>query len=317
MHHDDLVLGFDIGGTTTRALLCDLAGGTAGYGEAGGGNPNSHPVADAVREVSNAARQALSGTDPAAVRHGVLGMAGSSKMTDPAVAEEFHRAWRELGLRCPMTVLNDAEVAFAAGTSASSGTVLIAGTGAIASRIEDHREVRIADGYGWLLGDEGSGFWLGREAVRAALLALDTGVGEGELTNAVLQHYLPGQRESLRRRLITEVNAQPPIHLSRLAPLVCSTAQAGDATAQDIVHRAARLLADTAQRARQQDTGPIVLAGGLTAADNPVGQQLRAELAARDQRPVLTAGSGAAGAAWLAARTLVPDPTELHERLVG
>src|SRR5690606_40929210 len=79
MPHDDLVLGFDIGGTTTRALLCDLAGGTAGYGEAGGGNPNSHPVADAVREVSNAARQALSGTDPAAVRHGVLGMAGSSK----------------------------------------------------------------------------------------------------------------------------------------------------------------------------------------------------------------------------------------------
>ena len=83
------------------------------------------------------------------------------------------------------------------------------------------------------------------------------------------------------------------------------------------VRDAALLLADTAQRARQQDTGPIVLAGGLTAADNPVGQQLRAELAARDQRPVLTAGSGAAGAAWLAARTLVPDPTELHERLVG
>lgn len=68
--------------------------------------------------------------------------------------------------------------------------MVIAGTGSVAARIEDHRLVASAGGHGWLLGDEGSAFWLGREAVRATLHALDRGRTDGDLVTAVLDELV-------------------------------------------------------------------------------------------------------------------------------
>ncbi|MCI2422607.1 ATPase [Saccharopolyspora sp. K220] len=317
MHRDEapLVLGLDIGGTSSRALISDLSGTVLGSGEAAGGNPNSHPADQAVQQIAEAARTALRDVDPAAVRNCVVGMAGVSKMADPQFAELFDRAWSRLGLHCPKHAISDCEVAFAAGTPEPDGTVLIAGTGAIAARIEQHRMTTIVGGHGWLLGDEGSAFWLGREAVRAALRELDRGEPLHGLTAAVRDRLLPDVPDAQRRKLISAVNAAPPIRLAELAPLVTS---ASDETARDIVRRAAHLLAETAAATRTGgDTSPIVLAGGLVAAGNPVGEALRAELAARGCGETRTAGPGAAGAAWLAALDLTTDPVTLHKRLLG
>lgn len=326
MHSEDrsLVIGMDIGGTTSRAVVTDLVGNLLGTGAAEGGNPNSHPPEQAVERVAEAARSALSAVPPGAVLGGVLGMAGVSKMADPAVAGLFDRTWPVLGLSAPMRVVCDSEVAFAAGTPAPAGTVLIAGTGAVAARVDRHRLVGRAGGYGWLLGDEGSAFWLGREAVRRTLRALDHREPDtGELVSAVLS-TLHGTSdtgpEAPRTRVLTQVNAAPPIRLAELAPLVTSAARAGDKAAIDIVQHAAAQLADTAEDARHPDpTAPIVLTGSLVATGNPVGDALRTELAARWSGPLRTAGSGAAGAAWLAARDFVdPDAgAALHARLLG
>ncbi|WP_344685763.1 N-acetylglucosamine kinase [Saccharopolyspora taberi] len=321
MRSDDpaFVLGLDIGGTSSRALVCDLSGQVIGTGAASGGNPNSHPPDRAAAQVAEAARTALAGVDPAAVRGGVLGMAGASKLADPDVAALFQRAWSELGLGCPMRVIGDCEVAFAAGTAESGGTVVIAGTGAVAARITDHRLAATAGGHGWLLGDEGSAFWLGREAVRTALRGLDRREERGELVTAVFAE-LAGDAADPRGALITAVNAKPPIKLAELAPLVTTAARNGDKAAIDLVERAADLLADTAAITREPgETTPIVLAGGLVAPGNPVGDALRARLAERFPVEPLTAGPGAAGAAWLAAVDLV-DPAELpalHSHLLG
>lgn len=305
----DLVLGLDIGGTSSRAQVGDLNGRVVGSGTAGGGNPNSHPPEDAVAQVTAAARAALGDLDGRAVRAAVLGMAGVSAMTDPRVAELFERGWNSLGLHCPVRVVSDCEVAFAAGTAAGAGTVLIAGTGAIAARIEDHRETASAGGHGWLLGDEGSAFWLGREAVRHALRTLDAETAPAGLARAVLVNVLDGEPGDdpvrVRKQLITAVNGAPPIRLAELAPLVTAACADDDPAGSDIVGRAAVELADTAVRARGR--GPVVLAGGLTAAGNPVGTALRAELGDRlPGAPLHLAGPGAAGAAWLAALGLDP-----------
>ncbi|GAA0511027.1 N-acetylglucosamine kinase [Saccharopolyspora thermophila] len=320
MHCDEaLVLGLDIGGTSSRALVCDLSGRTRGTGEAAGGNPNSHPADQAVRQITAATRSALAQVDPAAVRGCVVGMAGVSKMADPRFAEQFHRGWAELGLTCPVRTTSDCEVAFAAGTSQPCGTVLIAGTGAIAARIERHRLTTTAGGHGWLLGDEGSAFWLGREAVRAALAACDRGEPLRGLTGAVRARLLPDavadSPADVRKQLISAVHAAPPIRLAELAPLVTTSS---DDTAVDIVRRAAEALADTTARTRPPgDASPIVLAGSLLAPGNPVGDAVRAELVERGLGEPHTAGSGAAGAAWLAALDLTSDPAGLHERLVA
>lgn len=316
MHCDaaPAVLGMDVGGTSSRALVSDLSGRVLGRGEAAGGNPNSHPADEAVRQIAAATRTALREVDPARVRAAVIGMAGVSKMADPQFRALFEREWARLGLSCGMRAISDCEVAFAAGTPEPTGTVLIAGTGAIAARIDRHELTRTAGGYGWLLGDEGSAYWLGREAVRATLAALDRGEELRGLTAAVREALLPDVPEVTRKQLITAVNAEPPIRLAELAPLVTGAA---DATAADIVARAARVLADTAEQTRAPgDSTPIVLAGGLVAPGNPVGDALRAELADRGFPTPSTAGPGAAGAAWLAALDLAPDPTALHRHLL-
>ncbi|GAA4889774.1 N-acetylglucosamine kinase [Saccharopolyspora cebuensis] len=306
-----LVLGLDVGGTSSRALVADLDGRVLGTGSAAGGNPQSHPVDEAVEQVLTAARSALGGLDPAEVRRTAVGLAGVSRFADPAVADRFDEGWRRLGLGGPVEVVGDCDVAFAAGTPAASGTVLVAGTGSIAARVEQHRVTGTAGGHGWLLGDEGSAFWLGREAVRAALRALDRAEAPGPLGRAVLDRWAPEPTDR-RRALITAANAGPPIRLAELAPLVTAAAE-DDPVAAEILRRAATLLA--AAVADAGGDGPVVLAGGLLDG-GPLDAAVRAELAERGRTDPRAAGPGAAGAAWLAARELVDDPAALHARLL-
>lgn len=301
MRSAELALGLDVGGTSSRALVRDRAGAELGHGEAGGGNPNSHPPEHAALQVQRAAAAALADLDPARVRSAVLGMAGASAMADPQVAAPFDAVWDRLGLGCRPRVVTDCEVAFAAGTAEPDGTVLIAGTGAIAARIGQHRLEATAGGHGWLLGDEGSAFWLGREAVRHALRALEHRAPRDPLADRVLREL--GVHD--RNRVITAVNTAPPIHLAELAPLVTASAREDAPAASDIVHRAAEHLADTAAATRRTgDTSPIVLAGSLVDPANPVGEALRAELTARTRAEPLSAGPGTTGAAWLATHRL-------------
>ncbi|MDQ2583426.1 N-acetylglucosamine kinase [Saccharothrix yanglingensis] len=301
------VVGLDAGGTSTRALVLDLDGTRLGAGVAGGANPNSHPPEVAAAHVGQALTAALDGLDAGKVEAGVLGMAGSSKLTEPAVAALFEAAWAGAGLRCPMRVVTDCEAAFASGSSSPDGTVLVAGTGSIAARIAGHRLVSTTGGYGWLLGDEGSAFWLGREAVRAALAALERDDLDA-FTAAVLRRAsVPGGAPRDRwRRLITAANASAPVELARFAPLVTEHA-ATSPVASEVVDGAVRSLVDLAAATRLPADGtPIVLMGGLVHAA-PLGERLKRELAARCAAPVLVATEGAAGAAWLAAVEVVGE----------
>jgi glucosamine kinase len=265
----------------------DERGAVVGRGAAGGANPNSNGLAVAAGNVAAAVAAALDGRACAGV---VLGMAGSSKLlAEPTAMERYATALAGVGAPRPQ-VVSDAEVAFASGAAEADGVVLIAGTGSIAMRITGHRRAAVAGGYGWLLGDEGSAFWLGREAVRAALAALLSGEVTGPLVRAVLDDL----GASAFGELITVVNNRPPIALARLAPLV--SAHAGDPVADDIAERAATGLAGLARQVWRG--GPVVLAGSVAAPGTPVGARLRRLLDGFDVR---TADNGVLGAARLAA----------------
>ncbi|WAL66224.1 N-acetylglucosamine kinase [Amycolatopsis cynarae] len=290
---ESFVIGVDAGGTSTRALAVTAAGTVVGRGRSGGGNPNAHPPERAAAHLAEAIGHSLAGLDPSRASACVVGMAGTSKLTDPAVATLFETTWRRLGL-ARVLVLTDAEVAFASATPSPDGTVLIAGTGSIAGRIRQRRMVATAGGYGWLLGDEGSAYWLGREAVRATLDALSGGGELGELATSVLAEagIAETDRRQAWRRLITVANAEAPIRLARFAPLVSAAADAGE-----ILDRAADLLAATAMAVREpsEDT-PVVLVGSVLT--GPVGVRVRERLAGPE---VLASADGVLGAARLAA----------------
>jgi glucosamine kinase len=324
---DPLVIGLDVGGTSTRAAVASLAGKRLGTGRAGGGNPTSHGAEPAAAQLRAALAGALAAVDPALVRAGTIGLAGAGRLlADPAGRAAFDRAWDQVGLTCPYTVFGDALVAYASGTSAPDGTILVAGTGAIAVEVRDLRLDRVADGHGWLLGDIGSGFWLGREAVRRALADLDGRRQLGRLSERVLTELLGSPSIAAQPRdtadiVVQTVTRRPAVALAGLAPLVMRAHDAGDPAAREIVTEAAQHLADSVARIRPPGaTSPIVLGGGLLTERTPLSATVERTLGESwPDAPRFFAGDGAAAAAWLAARTLpeVTDPVELHHRLLG
>jgi N-acetylglucosamine kinase-like BadF-type ATPase len=321
VHSETLALGGDLGGTSTRIVVVGPDGREHGRGITGGGNPTTDP-AGAAAAFGDALRTALSGVDGARVKASVVGVAGGSALRTPAVATHFDRVWTEAGLTCDPGYVPDLEVAFAGGTPATDGAVLVAGTGAAAGSLIDHRLTRTADGHGWLLGDDGSGFWLGREAVRATLRTLDAGTPPGPLVAGVLRELDadgPG-RDGQHDRVIQVVNSRPGVQLSALAPLVTAAYRAGDPQAQSIVERAAAALVATLALIRDPaESTPIVLAGSLAGDASPVGAELRTLLAARFAGAVLPARTGVGGAAWLALAALDPAlaTSETHTRLTS
>jgi glucosamine kinase len=282
----DLVIGVDAGGTGTRAVL--FAGEALGRGAAGPGNPCLTGVG-AVAEIAAAVREALGTHAPARVAAMVVGLAGDSALDDPAIRAAFAASWRAIGLRCPVELVGDAVTAFAAGCTARSGAVLIAGTGAVAARVDGLRVTQVADGLGFLLGDEGSGAWMGLQAVRAAARS------SSPLGDAVLAHAGVRTREELPGW----AGRQTPSGFAALAPIVCGVE---DPAARAITDEAAnRLLATLSEVDR--GTEPVVLAGGLLVAATPVRARVCAALGNRARM----AGDPALGAASLAGSRLTPN----------
>ncbi|MBB3731317.1 N-acetylglucosamine kinase [Nonomuraea dietziae] len=183
-----MVLGVDAGGTSTRAAVLSLEGEVMGRGLAGCGNPMAAGARVAFGNLRTAVEQALCVVDRSSIKGGVVGLAGSGLLREPSAMAAFAAVFSDLPV-VPRAA-GDVVVTFAAGTSAADGTVLVSGTGAIAARIIDRAQGRLADGYGWLLGDEGSGFWLGRAAARVAVRELNAGT-PGLLTRLVTGHLLP------------------------------------------------------------------------------------------------------------------------------
>ncbi|WP_327720004.1 ATPase [Streptomyces sp. NBC_00490] len=182
----DLVVGLDAGGTRTRAMCASAADGRLlGEGSGGPGNALTVPEPQLTDHLAEAIAAAV--PEPArgrvvAVAGGFAGATGTSA-DDPGYVHArsaLTGALRRLGIPPgPVALCSDIEAAFASapGTPAD-GLALVAGTGAVAMRIAGRRATTTVDGDGWLLGDDGSGFWIGRSAVRAALRMAD-GRGPG------------------------------------------------------------------------------------------------------------------------------------------
>lgn len=309
-----LVLGVDAGGTSSRAAVFSLSGSALGRGTSGGGNPVALGLPGALANLEVAVRGSLAAVDPAAVKAVVVGLAGMGALRDPAARAAFDAAFAATGVGVAPSVVGDVVVAFAAGTAAPSGTVLIAGTGAIAAKIIDRQVAETADGFGWQLGDEGSGFWLGRAAARATIRALPA-VAPGGLADLVLRELLPGPRgDDLVGPLAQAVQNAPPLALARLAPLVSRAAAAGDPVACSIVAEAARLLAGTVSQVRGPgERTPIVLAGSVLTSEGPVRRAVQDLL-----EGATVAGDGAGAAAWLAAREVLGSKAApLHPLFAG
>ncbi|GAA2288983.1 BadF/BadG/BcrA/BcrD ATPase family protein [Streptomyces kunmingensis] len=287
-----LAVGIDAGGTRVRARCVDADGRLVGAGHGGPGNALSVERAALVRHLE----QALAAAVPKALRGAVAGVVGGfagagedgGSVRGHSVAEDcLAEALARLGVDgAALRVYGDVEVACASGPGApADGLVLIAGTGAAAARVAGRRTVRVVDGDGWLLGDTGSGFWLGQQALRGALRAVDGRAEWGPLVTLVLDRVVPGRadpaldwagRHRLKQAIAGWAYAQRPVVLAELSPLVVRAAERGDARARSLLDEAAEQLAATVRALEPVPGESLIVTGGLLGPGGPLGERLRA-----------------------------------------
>jgi len=239
-----------------------------------------------------------------------IGIAGVDREAEKDVMRDL---LRRLGIRRATRIVNDATVALVAGAPDGVGVVLVAGTGSIAYGVDSTGKTARSGGWGYLLGDEGSAFWLGHAAVRQGIRAAD---GRGPAT-------------TLYQRICEHLDLHAPSDLvgwfydqelsrtrvAQLARLVEEAAADGDEAADDLLEQAAQDLARAARAVdRQLDfpgSYPLVLAGGAFRACPSLAVRLERELDLARARVVRLEGEPAAGAVTLALELLEPAEREV------
>jgi glucosamine kinase len=158
-------LAIDVGGSTSRAYLVDETGRCLGQGRNRGGNPASNTPELAASFIISAVEAAVADAGPGPFDIAIAQIALAGPQAHVAI-DRLEAAFRKLGLTGPIVFAGDVLAMFASVTQASQGYCMIVGTGAGCVRIRDGQVEKVVDLAGWLLGDLGSGYWLGHEAAK-------------------------------------------------------------------------------------------------------------------------------------------------------
>jgi glucosamine kinase len=247
-----IFLGIDGGGSKCRARIRDSQG--ALLGEALGGSSNIYQDFDgAIANIISAATQAAKVAAVAVSElHAGLGIAG---IVTSVGADKLQSA------RLPFASVvadNDAYVACIGAFSGGKGGIVIAGTGSIGLGIVDGQR-HMVGGWGFQLGDHGSGAWLGHHAVRRAALALDGLLQPTGLIEAVLERC-GNTRQTLSRWSETAV----PKDYAAFAPLVFEHAAKADVQGMTIVIEGAAAISKLGHALLVRGAKRLCLLGGLS-----------------------------------------------------
>ena len=263
-HFRQYFLGLDGGQSSTTAVIGDEHGRVVGLGRAG---PCNHVASaegkakfvDAIRGSLHAA-SAQAGLDSSGIRFAsaCLGFSGGPDDKE-AILRQMIPSER-------MTVTNDALIALSGATAGQPGLISIAGTGSIAFGRNASSKTARAGGWGYMFGDEGGGFYITRQALRAALRSEEGWGPATSLRTVLLQATEAPDVNRLLHRLYTPEFPRPRI--AALSILVNQAAEDGDSTAQNILNEAAQQLAILAAAVRGQlfqpgETARVSYVGGV------------------------------------------------------
>lgn len=267
------VIGLDIGGSKTHAVLSD---GHSVLAEAVVGSANLASVGEAAAAAQLAAAfaQLLDTADSGPVDAVCAGAAGAGTPSEHDRLAGLIRRWVP---RARVRVVHDTRLLLAA-AGLDHGVALISGTGSVAwATVPDGRWVQ-AGGWGYLLGDEGSGYALAVASVRHVLGRIDQGVGSDPLTDALLASCglaEPGE-------LLDHFYAHPERrYWAARSGLVFELAAAGDPVGRGLVTTSAGALAELVRTVctRLDTTGPVLCAGGQLVYQRLLVEELSRQLA--------------------------------------
>jgi N-acetylglucosamine kinase-like BadF-type ATPase len=256
------VLGIDAGGTKTICHLADAHGTLISEARAGGANLQASGELQVEKVIHDVMDEAIGDRDivPGAI---CLGIAGVDRAEDSAVVRGI---MRRIGFKARTLVVNDALIALEAGAPGAPGVVIISGTGSIAYGRNARNEGARAGGWGHVLGDEGSGYWIGRAALRAVLREADRRGPRTALTPILLAHFGVSEPQNIIHEVYR--HGQRAAAIGALARCVQDAFSQRDPVATGILEAAANELeAFGVSVARRLDLGgspfAFILGGGI------------------------------------------------------
>jgi glucosamine kinase len=247
-----LYLGVDGGGSGCRAAVADAAGAILGRGEAASANVWTDPEG-ARRNIVAAAEAAVAEAGQGRVDDlvAVLGLAGANV---PRAADRLRAALPFAEVR----IETDALVALKGALGDEDGITAAVGTGSVFG-VQRAGQVRMIGGWGFLLGDQGSGARMGRDLLEAALLAHD-GLGP---TSPILRAVL--SEIGGAAAVVAFAQTASPADFARYAPRIVEAASAADPCAETILAGAERAVAGAVDRLMEEGPVPVAFLGGLGA----------------------------------------------------
>ncbi len=279
MSMDRVVLGVDGGGSTVRAAVVTSDLDIIGQSEGGTANPSVVGHTAAARAIQDTMRAALDAAHVSAdsVQAVGIGIAGA--------AAHHSAGWLRTVVTAIMPQAHvapsaDFEIALAGALGERKGVIVLAGTGSLAYGVNAAGESALVGGWGYLLDDSGSGYWLGRRGLEAVVRAGDGRGDPSTLTDSLLGAL--GMRKPLDLvPWLYHANTSRTRAVAALAPLVLHDAETGDAVATAIVTEGVEeltLAARTVIRRLSMRTPKIAFAGGVLTSPNVLSTRLAAVL---------------------------------------
>lgn len=273
------IVGVDTGGTKTKCIVADTSYSLLGVGDGGPGNYRVAGQDGARENVEAAIHEALgdADVDPSERIVGGFGMGTLDTEEDREIIDSF---LDEIPVIDERSVENDVVTAYFALTAGDPGVVVIAGTGAMAFGRNGAGERARSSGWGWLFGDEGSGFDVARLGLRAASKAHD---GRGEptvLVDAACDHF---DLESFEDVFAVMDGINHAKEIASFAQPIAELAEGGDPVTMRIIDDAGAELADAAGAVVDRlDLGPSPTVGclGGFGTSEPVATKFESKLRA-------------------------------------
>lgn len=259
------ILAVDLGRTGCRAALWQAGAAepvATATGEGSLGLTGPDGVAAAGKAILAVAMPLLAGQNLAHVD--AVGVGAPGVLVAPTAAQELAAHLRQSLAAHTVALASDAITSHAGALGGEPGVVLAAGTGAVVFAIGPNRQFRRVDGWGPWFGDDGSGAWLGLAGLRAAAHAHDGRGPATSLRDAAWRQF--GGPEALALKLSMDDN--PARVAAAFVPAIVDAARQADAVAHDLVHAAAKALAQSALAGAAALQGvtpvPVAIVGGLT-----------------------------------------------------
>ena len=251
---DGFYLGIDGGGTKCRATLSTLDGHVLGQGLGGPANPVQN-IQRTIESIEAATDQvihvcSLDDTDVKRISAGI-GLAGVNLPTFYRAVNEWQHPFKH------MFLTTDLEIACIGAHNGADGAVIVAGTGSSGFSTLNGRD-EIFGAHGFPFGDKGSGAWIGLEAIKAVLLAMD---GLGPATS--LTESINGLVETDDLSIVEKYAGAQTSVFASLAGLVFDAAEAKDKVAIAIVENGVGYLGNLAKRLWDYQPPRMSLLGGL------------------------------------------------------